>query len=222
VMFGVETETLDPEGEVAATAPVPDFATIERVAGGFTGRIEQVPPAYSALHVAGRRAHELARSGRPPEMASRMVSIYSLRLGRYDPPELELEVECSKGTYVRALARDLARAAGSRAHLSALRRTAVGPFRVEEAVTPGGFDPGRHVISAARFMSRLDGVRCQTVDPAAVQAVRYGKPLDGRFIELHDADRILALFEVDERLVAVAERDGPGYRYLAVFPEEPS
>lgn len=133
VAFGTETETLDPEGSVVRTAQVPELEAVRAVLPRFTGRIRQVPPAYSALHIGGRRAHEIARSGGVPELEPRTVEVREIELLDYRPPVLELRVRCSGGTYVRSLARDLALAAGSCAHLSALRRTAVGAIRVEEA-----------------------------------------------------------------------------------------
>ena len=129
VAFGRETDTLDPEGDVTAeqdpgTAP----ADLAAVAARFVGEIKQVPPAYSALKVGGRRAYTLARPGAPVEMAPRSVRVHAIDVLEVAWPEVRLRVVCGAGFYVRALARDLGRAVGLPAHLAALRRTHVGPF----------------------------------------------------------------------------------------------
>ena len=133
--FGEETDTLDPEGKVIAGAPVPERRELEAALPDFTGEILQAPPNYSAIHINGRRAHELARAGAEIEMKKRPVNIYRLSLVSWDPPHAELEVHCSSGTYIRSLARDLALAIGSRAHLRFLKRTKVGNFLLENALS---------------------------------------------------------------------------------------
>ena len=134
ISFGVETDTLDPEGAVIAEGDIPSREQVEAVFANFRGDIQQTPPAYSALHIGGRRAHELAREGKAPEMKKRPVTIYELELLSWTPPEAKIHVLCSSGTYIRSLARDIAMAAGSRAHLSALKRNGVGSFRIEDSV----------------------------------------------------------------------------------------
>lgn len=136
VAWGTETDTLDIDGTTVATSPVrPERSAIEAVLPDFIGTIEQVPPAYSALKVDGRRAYDLARSGEQPELASREVEVVELDL--IDIPDADharFVMTCGKGTYVRAIGRDLAARLGTVAHLSRLRRTRVGPFRAENAV----------------------------------------------------------------------------------------
>ena len=133
IFFGAETSTLDPEGEVIARSGVPGREKLEEVLNGFRGTIMQAPPAYSAIHINGRRAHELVREGKEPEMKTRPVTIHSLELVSWAPPLADIRALVSPGTYIRALARDIALAAGSRAHLAALNRTAVGSFSLNEA-----------------------------------------------------------------------------------------
>jgi len=139
VRFGEETDTLDPEGKMIATAPLPQRSDVEAALPAFTGEIMQAPPIFSAIHVNGKRAHELARAGIETEMKKRPVTIHSLSLRSWDPPHAELEVHCSSGTYIRSLARDMALAVGSRAHLRTLRRTQVGNFSLDNALSlPSG------------------------------------------------------------------------------------
>jgi tRNA pseudouridine55 synthase len=134
--FGAETNTDDSEGEVVETSGVrPETSAIETALARFTGTILQVPPRFSAIKVEGARAYDLARGGEAVELAARPIDVHALSLvERPDPDHAVLEAECGKGTYVRALARDLGRMLGTRAHVSALRRLAVGPFEEEDAV----------------------------------------------------------------------------------------
>jgi tRNA pseudouridine55 synthase len=134
--FGEETDTLDPEGNVIAEAEVPSLKAVEAVLENFRGEVLQSPPAYSAKHISGRRSYELAREGKEPEMKKQPVTIHEISLLSWKPPEAEIRVRVSSGTYIRSLARDIAIAAGSRARLSALRRDMVGPFRLQDAVNP--------------------------------------------------------------------------------------
>ncbi len=136
IRFGEQTSTDDAEGEVVAVSPArPTDAEIEAMLPRFQGPIEQVPPAFSAIKVDGERAYARARAGETVEMKPRPVTIHEIRLlSRPDPDHVELEILCSKGTYVRSLARDLAFALGSAGHVSALRRTRHGPFREKAAI----------------------------------------------------------------------------------------
>jgi len=135
--FGAETDSDDAEGTVVTeSAARPETEAIEAMLPRFTGEIGQVPPRFSALKVDGARAYDLARDKEEFELAPRPVSIERLALiARPDPDHCQLETECGKGTYVRALARDLGRALGSCAHVEALRRTRVGGFGEEDTVT---------------------------------------------------------------------------------------
>ena len=137
VRWGVETATFDREGAVTATSDVrPDAAAISEALKAFVGEISQVPPNYSAVKVDGARAYDLAREGVEMELQPRVITIHDARL--LETPDADhsvIEIECGKGTYVRALARDLAAAVGAVAHVSELRRTRVGGFSTENAIT---------------------------------------------------------------------------------------
>lgn len=136
VRFGTTTTTGDAEGAVVATAPVafPRDA-LERALHGFVGAIAQVPHAYSALKFEGRAYYDYARAGEDIPRAARPVTIHALRLLDWQSPDAVLDVECSKGTYVRVLAEDIGAVLGAGAHLVALRRTATGGFALADAVT---------------------------------------------------------------------------------------
>jgi tRNA pseudouridine55 synthase len=139
VAFGARSTTDDLDGELTPVdPPAPDRAAVEATLDGFRGEIEQVPPVYSAVRVAGRKAYELARRGETPELRPRRVEIRALELVNWDPgdgerPTATLELRCSAGTYVRALARDLGERVGSGAYLVALERIASGPFTIDGA-----------------------------------------------------------------------------------------
>jgi tRNA pseudouridine55 synthase len=135
--FGVITSTWDAEGEVTEQHDISALSleVIAQVLMGFLGEILQVPPMYSAIKRDGRPLYRLARQGITVEREARNVAIHALRVVSWQPPELVLQVECSKGTYVRSLAYDIGQAVGVGAHLANLSRVAVGHFRLEEAVT---------------------------------------------------------------------------------------
>lgn len=158
VAFGARSTTDDLEGELTpADAPAPTRDAVEAALASFRGAIEQVPPDYSAVRVAGRRAYELARHGKKPELRARSIELRELRLTGWDGSDSErptatLEIRCSAGTYIRALARDLGEQLGVGAYLVALTRTASGPFRIESARS---LDDLRAAASAGKLRGLL-------------------------------------------------------------------
>ncbi len=137
VKLGETTDTLDPTGTVTETIPVPSLSRdgILQKLAQFTGAVEQIPPMYSALKVNGRRLYQLARSGKTVAREPRTVHIHSIELVSWRPPDrLELQITCGKGTYIRSLAADLARALHTVGYLTALTRTKVGPYGQSDAV----------------------------------------------------------------------------------------
>ena len=136
--LGRETDTLDSEGEVVAEAPVPDLSEerVREVLRGFTGEIEQIPPRYSAIRISGRRAYDLARRGEEFTLKPRRVFVESMDLLFLEGNRLGFRCRVGRGTYVRALGRDIARALGSVGHLVSLRRTAIGDLEVRRAKHP--------------------------------------------------------------------------------------
>lgn len=145
ITFGTRTDTLDPHGSVIESAPMPDVTKLPAIISSFTGTLSQIPPEYSAIHVEGKRSSDRIRNGESVQLVPRTVTIHSIELlstqgmdGTVNPESglvasADFRVHCSKGTYIRSLARDIGLATGSCAHTSVLRRTAVGPFRLEEA-----------------------------------------------------------------------------------------
>ncbi len=136
VQFGAETDTLDLEGKVVAMSDHrPTLAEVEGVLPRFNGPIVQVPPAYSALMVGGKRAYDLARAGEAVELKARAVTILDLAIKQAHSDSATLIAHVSKGTYIRSLARDIARALGTVGHVTMLRRLRAGPFGLEQAIS---------------------------------------------------------------------------------------
>lgn len=141
IAWGAATSTDDAEGDIVATSDHrPDAEAIRAALPAFTGTIMQRPPIFSAIRVDGERAYDLARAGEAVELQPRPVTIDALTLLTHTPERSTFEMACEKGTYVRALARDLAEALGTRGHVTALRRTAVGGFTEADAITPADIE----------------------------------------------------------------------------------
>ncbi len=140
IRFGTETSGLDAEGEIVATSDQrPNLAQVEAALAQFTGPIEQIPPAYSAIKIDGQRAYDLARAGAVVEMKARAVTVHDISIHRDDTigalDSITLTADVSKGTYIRSLARDIAYALGTVGHVSMLRRTRAGPFALQSAIS---------------------------------------------------------------------------------------
>ena len=181
--FGEARATEDAEGEVTATSDArPSDAEIRAVLGRFTGEIEQVPPVFSALKVGGARSYDLARKGEKPALKPRRVNIERLELtGRPDRDHADFVVECGKGTYIRSLGRDLAGALGTVGHLSALRRTAAGPFREEAAISLSKLEALGHIPpllgALAPVATALDDIPALALTEAQAVRLRQGQPM---------------------------------------------
>ncbi len=221
VTFGRETDTLDPEGRVVSEGPVPVRDSLVSVLPEFRGTISQVPPAYSAIHVNGKRASEMARGGQSPQLPPRSVRIDSLELLDYAPPEATLRICCSKGTYVRSLARDIARRLGTCAHVSRLQRIRIGGFGLENAVRPDCFEPRMHLLGAEAFFDAAPELHRVTVKPEWALAVSTGRRLVPEYFEQPlDTQGIFGAFSPEGRLLAVVENAPDALRYAAAFPLE--
>lgn len=182
VKWGEATATDDAEGAVTETSAVrPDAAEVEAVLPRFVGTISQVPPAFSAIKVDGERAYDLARAGEVVELAAREITIEELRLIEHGAEQSSFEVACQKGTYVRALARDIARTLGTLAHVVKLHRAAVGPFSDADAVTVEQLEAAAEGSERDALLrplaAGLAGVAEIRLDPVQAAAVRHGNPV---------------------------------------------
>ncbi|MFW5769334.1 MAG: tRNA pseudouridine(55) synthase TruB [Spirochaetota bacterium] len=215
LVFGIETDTLDPEGETVETSGhIPGISDMEGVIRNFLGPIKQVPPRFSAVHVNGHRAHRLAREGKSMILKPREVAIYELEILDYEPPFADFRVVCSKGTYIRSLARDIARALGSRGHLTALKRTRIGGFGVDEAVRPDVVEKG-NILSPIEFFSRIDAIAVSRVEESVRLKISTGQPLkDSFFTEIREG--LNAVFDSEDNFLALVEKNGRNYFYKFV------
>jgi tRNA pseudouridine55 synthase len=222
ICFGASSTTDDLDGELTpADGPAPDRATVEAALAAQVGTADQVPPAYSAIKLGGRRAYALARAGQAPVLAPRQVTIDRLELIEWDVTDPDrpiaiVEVDCSAGTYVRSLARDVGRAVGSGAYLGALVRTASGGFRLDEAhsldairaATESG--PAGLVPLLLPLDTGLDAIPRVILSPSEVAAVGRGQFVRPAMSlpAIGPGERLIAIDET-ARIVAVGViRDG--------------
>jgi tRNA pseudouridine55 synthase len=215
-LLGATSSTDDPEGEIAVAdgASAPPESIVREAVEKFVGRIEQVPPAHSAVHVQGRRAFELARVGRSLALAARAVTVYRIDVRRYAYPLLDIEVTCGSGTYIRALARDIGGALGVGGYCSRLVRTAVGVFRIEQAAALDDLDIARDLLDPLLAVEALPKVRVGAQEAADIRA--------GRFIPSQVQAEQLAIIGPDGKLLALAApaREPGRLRPVKVFPPE--
>jgi tRNA pseudouridine55 synthase len=214
IRFGEETDTLDTEGRMIAQSDVrPTLEEIEAVLLHFTGPIEQVPPAYSALKVGGERAYDLARAGTEVSLASRSVTVHTLEVAsQASTDEVTLTAHVSKGTYIRSLARDIAHALGTVGHVTYLRRTKAGPFTLAPAISMDKLDElaKGHALEQILLPLRagLDDIPALSLTPDQAGLLRSGQQLvgiaasDGRCLCVLDETPV-ALAEVQSGIVRV-------------------
>lgn len=215
ILFGEETSTLDPEGEIVRTAPVPDYETIaSQIKTSFLGDLKQTPPEYSAVHVGGRRAYALARSGKEVEMPVRDIRITDFEIISWNAPYLVARIAVSKGTYIRSIARDLGLACGSCARLDRLVRTCIGPYALDEAVDPDDTPALRNATErTAAILDRLPGCgRMVIADEALFPLANGCIPKKPEIISRDSSigDGYSCLYSRDGVLRAVAELDDSG------------
>jgi tRNA pseudouridine55 synthase len=213
VRLGLTTDTLDAEGEVLrrSDGPFPDEAELRVALQGFVGEIEQLPPMYSAVKQGGVPLHRLARQGRVVERAPKTVTIQRLELVKYSPPDVELEVDCTRGTYVRVLAADLGQRLGCGAYLASLRRTRSGSFTEDQAL-------GTALLEREALAGRVEARLVPEVNALGMPVLRLGR---------EEARRVFHGGEIpapDPALVAgdrVAALE-PGGELLAVLEVQPA
>lgn len=231
--FGTQTDTLDAEGKVVAESDVrPTLDEVEAVLSQFTGPIEQIPPAYSALKIDGKRAYDLARAGQDVEIKARQVTIFSLRVSaspcehqkgfsrrRGDAEQIEqltFTAFVSKGTYIRSLARDIAHALGTVGHVTMLRRTKAGPFTLDQSISLDKLaEIARdHALEETLLPieAGLDGIPALSLTPDEAVAVRQGRQLSG--LKAKDG---LHLAKAGDVPVALVEISGGSSRVVRGF-----
>lgn len=215
IRFGHETVTDDLTGTPTRSAPPPTLTeeALMPALHAFVGALDQVPPAYSAKQVAGKRAYALARRGTAPVLAPVRVTVHDWQLEGIDGQSIDTIVTCSGGTYVRALARDLGRALGSAAHCEALRRLRSGPFDVRDAI---GFDALES--GDAHVRSLLDGLPSLATERVSADAA--ARIAHGSGVPATVPGSRAALVDDDRRVLAIAERIEQSWQPRVVFAGE--
>jgi tRNA pseudouridine55 synthase len=216
IRLGQETNTYDADGEVVAERPV-DVTRPEVTAAlaRFGGEIEQTPPMFSALKQAGQPLYKLARRGIDVARPARRVTLYEIELLAWQPPNVEIHVTCSAGTYIRSLAHDLGQALGCGGHITALRRTAVGDFTVDEAVSLADLDAWRlrqallPADLAASHLARLE------LTEAEARAARQGQrlPRDAGSSE----EGLVRAYDADGRFLGLLRAEGNSWQPHKIF-----
>ena len=228
-LLGRSSDTEDTEGNVVelSNPPIPTLEEITAATARLTGLIQQRPPAFSAIKVKGRRAYNLARSGESLVLKPRPVHVYRIAVVSYDYPALTLDVECGSGTYIRSIGRDLGESLGTAAVMSALTRTAIGHFELDEAVSPtnlGKDDWSGNLLPTTTAVEMLPHIRLESQD---VIEIGHGRtiPMPNDAADLcktENKNRMeFAGIGPDGRLVAILiPRDASHLRALRNFPAE--
>ena len=206
IRFGEETDTLDPEGIVIKKAEAPTLETLRLVIPAFKGRQMQRPPQYSAIHVDGKRAYREARKGNVLEMPEREIEIENIELLSYDGQDCVIRTSVSKGTYIRALARDIAIKAGSSAHLEDLRRLRVGPWTLE--------DRG---LSAKELLSKTGLLSSVFLSPSEKKTIDNGMIRKNAIISDSDSTKTYSFLYFGSELYGIGEKKDGRLTILARF-----
>jgi len=214
ITFGAETDTDDVTGEVVRQAPLPAVDAVDRGIAALTGEILQLPPNYSAKQVGGKRAYVAARAGAPIELPPARVVVHSWLVRARTASTLDVTITCGGGTFIRALARDLGRQAGSAAHLAALRRTRTGVFDVSGATSVDDLRLGGPVALTA-VRSIMPSAATQRLAGDELRRVRHGNAIDARV-----SAPVVALIDDSDEMVAVAQREGDSLRPRVVLLDD--
>jgi tRNA pseudouridine55 synthase len=217
IRFGVETDTLDPEGTIVETAGFPDPGLISLRMQSFLGAQTQTPPAYSAVHIDGERAYRRVLSGEDPAMPERSVEFYRMELIEYTEPDLRCVVQCSKGTYIRSFARDLGISLESRAHLVELKRVKIGDLSVTDAVRPEELDVDRDIKTGSGLVNCVPSAGSVSITRKQALDVKNGVPMSYDSLEkmndgplshlvflLEDNDTVVAAIDVDQNTRSIS------------------
>ena len=210
--LGATSDTDDADGVVTETlrVSIPTREELDAALAKFVGEIAQVPPAYSALKVDGRRAHDLARRGAAPELAARRVNVYAVRLRAYEYPFADVEIDCGKGTYIRSIARDAGAALGCGGMVQTLRRTRIGPFRAADATE---LDAPPKLLPMALAVGEL---RQLTANDDVARRFRQGQTV--RLTDEVEAGTRVAVLDERGGLVGVGVVERGGVKPTTVLP----
>jgi tRNA pseudouridine55 synthase len=226
VRLGAATDTYDASGRVTRESDPSRISRtdVEAVLDRFRGRIDQVPPMYSALKLGGRPLYEIARAGGTVERAPRSVEVHRLDLIRWSPPEFQVEVDCGRGFYARSLANDIGEELHNAAHMLTLERRRAGPFRIEDAVT---LDDLERMVKLGNWAQAvyppdfvLEDLPKVVLDPVGEEMIRHGRavPATGRIVVAATAGALARIYSTEGDFLALARYDpaGPWWRPVKV------
>ncbi len=214
VYLGKATTTGDIEGEIITEVPIKEInrEQIDSILSNFNGEIEQIPPMFSALKHKGQRLYKLAREGKEVIRKPRTITIHNIELKKQHFPKLDFKVVCSKGTYIRTLAEDLAKALGTVGHLTYLRRTRIGNFTIEKALTPEQISKSEYYIrdyglSLEQLLPPLTKI---TIKAKAQKPIANGQSIRKEWLEENiiinfKADELISIFRPDGSLIALGK-----------------
>lgn len=201
--FGQKTDSYDITGNVVATSDIlPTYEQIENILPEFTGQIKQIPPAFSAIKVGGTALYKLAREGKQVEVPERTITVYSIKILSYNAPELVIEVNCSKGTYIRSICNDLAERLGTYGCMSKLRRTKTCGFDVTDAHLPDEENIEKYIMSIDEVLKDLPEYHPQSFfarllsNGCAVETKKLGKQLPSSLCRVYDTEKLIGLGEI--------------------------
>lgn len=220
-LLGRQSDTEDIEGEVQLLEdpPQPTREQVDAVLPKYLGAIQQVPPAFSALKVAGKRAYDLARQGKQVELASRVIEVYAIEVLAYDYPELRMRIKCGSGTYIRSLGRDIARDLGTEAIMSELVRTAIGCFQIEEAIEPDDqLSRGKLAAELQPTSLAVSQLSQVTVNQEAIVRLAQGKLIE--LSAAKDAAEVAAMTEGGQLVAILIPGKEGGWRTTRNFAND--
>lgn len=224
--FGYETETLDPEGAIVQRCPYPaDLSLIRKEQ--FLGSQAQLPPVYSAIHIDGQRCSKMARKGHIPDLSARQICIHKLDIaGNF--PDIQVDVTCSKGTYIRSLARDMGQRSCSCATVTVLERYWIGQwngtrekgFFLEQAHYAQDIDLSRNILSAWQALQALPHVPVIQALPQYVIKIRQGQSLQEEWLDKPVEHNFVVVFDQDYQMLALIKKINEKLTYGFVVGEE--
>lgn len=216
IKFGTETDTLDPEGEIIKEGRIPGETEIREILPSFIGKQKQIPPLYSALHVNGKRAYQIARQGKSVEMEERDIEIYSIDFFSFANDVATIELKVSKGTYIRSFARDLGERLGTCAHLIELERTEIGPFSYTDVTS---FEDAQNQTLSK--LMKIDNIHVLEVKKDAVKSIVNGYLPPDFYLGKAEKDGYYLAFFID-RCIAVINKTGHRFQIVTQYeaPDE--
>jgi len=219
IEFGKMTVTLDPEGEVIEESDnIPDEETVRKAVGKLVGPQVQIPPAYSAIHINGKRSYQMARDGETGlELKGRDINIYSADIISYEKPYLKVRLHVSKGTYIRSYARDLGHMCNSCAYVKELYRTNIGPFDISEAIRYDDESAMKTIGDAEALIKRIDGCgelelneteAFKAANGYVMKSVKERIPYEDRFMIFKNQGKTFCIYSVRDGHILCQVRDG--------------